>query len=94
MDTIELNEAFVALGLAVLRQPGVADDVPRVNANGGAIALGRPLGASSAGETHPRPIARDCNATPSVVAARAASDNIRLREPSPNPACQPAASAA
>jgi acetyl-CoA acyltransferase len=48
MDVIELNEAFAAQGLAVLRLLGVADDDPRVNPNGGAIALGHPLGASGA----------------------------------------------
>jgi acetyl-CoA C-acetyltransferase len=48
MDVIELNEAFAAQGLAVLRQLGVADEDPRVNPNGGAIALGHPLGASGA----------------------------------------------
>ena len=48
MDVIELNEAFAAQGLAVLRQLGVQDDDPRVNPNGGAIALGHPLGASGA----------------------------------------------
>lgn len=48
MDVIELNEAFAAQGLAVLRMLGVADDDPRVNPNGGAIALGHPLGASGA----------------------------------------------
>lgn len=48
MDVIELNEAFAAQGLAVLRLLGVADDDPRVNAWGGAIALGHPLGASGA----------------------------------------------
>jgi len=48
MDVIELNEAFAAQGLAVLRDLGVADDEPRVNPNGGAIALGHPLGASGA----------------------------------------------
>jgi 3-oxoadipyl-CoA thiolase len=47
-DVIELNEAFAAQGLAVLRQLGLADDDPRVNAYGGAIALGHPLGASGA----------------------------------------------
>jgi acetyl-CoA acetyltransferase family protein len=47
-DVIELNEAFAAQGLAVLRQLGVADDDPRVNPNGGAIALGHPLGMSGA----------------------------------------------
>ena len=45
-DVIELNEAFAAQGLAVLRQLGIADDDPRVNPNGGAIALGHPLGMS------------------------------------------------
>lgn len=48
MDVIELNEAFAAQGLAVLRQLGLADEDPRVNPNGGAIALGHPLGASGA----------------------------------------------
>ena len=48
MDVIELNEAFAAQGLAVLRLLGVQDDDPRVNPNGGAIALGHPLGASGA----------------------------------------------
>ena len=48
IDVIELNEAFAAQGLAVLRELGVADDDPRVNPNGGAIALGHPLGASGA----------------------------------------------
>lgn len=48
MDVIELNEAFAAQGLAVLRDLGLADDDDRVNPNGGAIALGHPLGASGA----------------------------------------------
>jgi acetyl-CoA C-acetyltransferase len=48
MDVIELNEAFAAQGLAVLRDLGVADDDARVNPQGGAIALGHPLGASGA----------------------------------------------
>jgi len=48
MDVIELNEAFAAQGLAVLRLLGLADDDARVNAWGGAIALGHPLGASGA----------------------------------------------
>jgi len=48
MDVIELNEAFAAQGLAVLRDLGIADDDPRVNPWGGAIALGHPLGASGA----------------------------------------------
>lgn len=48
MDVIELNEAFAAQGLAVLRQLGLADDAPQVNPNGGAIAIGHPLGASGA----------------------------------------------
>ena len=48
MEVIELNEAFAAQGLAVLRDLGLADDDARVNPNGGAIALGHPLGASGA----------------------------------------------
>jgi len=48
MDVIELNEAFAAQALAVTRDHGLADDDPRVNPNGGAIALGHPLGASGA----------------------------------------------
>ena len=48
MDVIELNEAFAAQGLAVLRDLGLQDDDVRVNPNGGAIALGHPLGASGA----------------------------------------------
>jgi 3-oxoadipyl-CoA thiolase len=48
MDVVELNEAFAAQGLAVLRDLGLADDDARVNPNGGAIALGHPLGASGA----------------------------------------------
>jgi acetyl-CoA C-acetyltransferase len=48
MDVIELNEAFAAQALAVLRELGLRDDDPRVNPNGGAIALGHPLGASGA----------------------------------------------
>ncbi len=48
LDVIELNEAFAAQGLAVLRDLGLADDDARVNPNGGAIALGHPLGASGA----------------------------------------------
>jgi acetyl-CoA acyltransferase len=48
MDVIELNEAFAAQSLACLREFGVADDDPRVNPNGGAIALGHPLGMSGA----------------------------------------------
>ena len=48
MDVIELNEAFAAQGLAVLRELGLKDDDARVNPNGGAIALGHPLGASGA----------------------------------------------
>jgi acetyl-CoA acetyltransferase len=47
-DVIELNEAFAAQGLAVLRDLGLGDDDARVNPNGGAIALGHPLGASGA----------------------------------------------
>ena len=47
-DVIELNEAFAAQGLATLRDLGLADDDPRVNPNGGAIALGHPLGMSGA----------------------------------------------
>lgn len=48
MDVIELNEAFASQGLATLRSLGVADDDPRVNAQGGAIAIGHPLGMSGA----------------------------------------------
>ena len=48
MDVIELNEAFAAQGLATMRALGVADDDPRVNAQGGAIAIGHPLGMSGA----------------------------------------------
>ena len=48
MDVIELNEAFASQGLAVLRMLGLRDDDPRVNPNGGAIALGHPLGMSGA----------------------------------------------
>ena len=48
MDAIELNEAFAAQALAVMRELGLPDDAPHVNPNGGAIALGHPLGASGA----------------------------------------------
>jgi len=48
IDVIELNEAFAAQGLATLRELGIADDDARVNPNGGAIALGHPLGMSGA----------------------------------------------
>jgi acetyl-CoA acetyltransferase family protein len=48
MDVIELNEAFAAQSLACLRELGIADDDPRVNPNGGALALGHPLGMSGA----------------------------------------------
>lgn len=48
MDVIELNEAFASQGLAVLRQLGLPDDAAQVNPNGGAIALGHPLGMSGA----------------------------------------------
>lgn len=48
MDVIELNEAFASQGLAVMRDLGLSDDDPRINPNGGAIALGHPLGASGA----------------------------------------------
>ena len=47
-DVIELNEAFASQGLAILRELGLADDAPQVNPNGGAIALGHPLGMSGA----------------------------------------------
>ena len=48
MDVIELNEAFAAQALGVLRELGLPDDAPHVNPNGGAIALGHPLGMSGA----------------------------------------------
>ena len=48
MDVIELNEAFAAQGIATLRALGIPDDAPHVNANGGAIAIGHPLGMSGA----------------------------------------------
>jgi len=48
MDVIELNEAFAAQALAVLRELGLPDDASHVNPNGGAIAIGHPLGASGA----------------------------------------------
>jgi len=48
MDVVELNEAFASQGIAVLRELGIAEDDPRVNPNGGAIALGHPLGMSGA----------------------------------------------
>ena len=48
MDVIELNEAFAAQALAVTRDLGLADDEARVNPNGGAIAMGHPLGMSGA----------------------------------------------
>ena len=48
IELIELNEAFAAQGLAVLRELGIADNDARVNPNGGAIALGHPLGMSGA----------------------------------------------
>jgi acetyl-CoA C-acetyltransferase len=48
MDVIELNEAFASQGIATLRALGVPDDAPHVNANGGAIAIGHPLGMSGA----------------------------------------------
>ena len=47
-DTIELNEAFASQSLACLRQLGLPDDAPQVNPNGGAIALGHPLGMTGA----------------------------------------------
>lgn len=47
-DVIELNEAFASQALAVLRRLGLPDDAPQVNPNGGAIALGHPLGMSGA----------------------------------------------
>jgi len=48
MSVIELNEAFAAQSVACTREMGIADDDPRVNPNGGAIALGHPLGMSGA----------------------------------------------
>jgi acetyl-CoA acyltransferase len=47
-DIVELNEAFASQGIAVLRALGIAEDAPHVNPNGGAIALGHPLGMSGA----------------------------------------------
>jgi acetyl-CoA acyltransferase len=47
-DVIELNEAFASQGIAVLRELGIAEDAAHVNPNGGAIALGHPLGMSGA----------------------------------------------
>ena len=47
-DVLELNEAFAAQALAVTRELGLADDDPRINPNGGAIAIGHPLGMSGA----------------------------------------------
>jgi 3-oxoadipyl-CoA thiolase len=47
-DAFELNEAFAAQGLACMRELGIADDAAHVNANGGAIAIGHPLGMSGA----------------------------------------------
>ena len=55
MDVIELNEAFSAQSLACLRELGLEDDADHVNPNGGAIALGHPLGMSGAGWSQPRP---------------------------------------
>jgi acetyl-CoA acetyltransferase family protein len=52
MNVIELNEAFAAQSLAVIRELGLADDDPRINPNGGAIALGHPLGMSGARITY------------------------------------------
>lgn len=52
MDVIELNEAFAAQSLAVIRELGLKDDDPRINPNGGAIALGHPLGMSGARISH------------------------------------------
>ncbi len=54
-DVIELNEAFASQGIAVLRDLGIAEDAGHVNPNGGAIALGHPLGMS--GAPHPPAIA-------------------------------------
>ena len=60
MDVIELNEAFAAQGLAVTRDLGLADDAAQVNPNGGAIAIGHPLGASGSGGYYGR---RSCSRT-------------------------------
>src|SRR2546429_3930723 len=54
MDVIELNEAFASQALAVLRDLGIPDDAPHVNPNGGATAIGHPLGASGARPSPPR----------------------------------------
>ncbi|MCB0574497.1 MAG: 3-oxoadipyl-CoA thiolase, partial [Saprospiraceae bacterium] len=52
LGVIELNEAFAAQSLACMRELGLADDDPRVNPNGGAIAIGHPLGMSGARILH------------------------------------------
>ena len=62
-DVIELNEAFASQGIAVLRQLGIDDAADHVNINGGAIALGHPLGMSGARITGTAALeARDCGA--------------------------------
>ena len=69
IDVIELNEAFAAQALAVLRELGLADDADHVNPHGGAIALGHPLGMSGARLAHHRrPRAGDAAAAARAVA--------------------------
>ena len=78
---IELNEAFAAQGLAVLRQLGIADDDPRVNPNGGAIALGHPLGMSGArlALTATEELQRSGGSSPSPPCASASARESRSR---------------
>ena len=75
-DVIELNEAFAAQGLAVLRDLSVADDAANVNPNGGAIALGHPLGGFG-GAHHRHGSAGDCR----KIGQKGAGDNVHRRRP-------------
>ena len=75
-DVIELNEAFAAQGLAVLRQLGVADDSEVVNPHGGAIALGHPLGMSGA-----RLTLTAVHGLEKCHGKRGARDHVRRRRP-------------